>query len=135
LLEQVAGRVGTGIIAQVRGAVVSIQRELAARKPVVRIAFGDNFTVIDKLLAAEIVPYLPQLHTINAFSFRSLFQAVIIYFMFCRFGDFTKLTDKEFDDKGDHIRITYLTRKNDQMGVRSCNSDETRLFDMPGASN
>jgi integrase len=126
LLEQVAGRVGTGLTTQVRGAVVSIQRELAAKKPAVRKAVGYDFSVIDKLMAAEILPHLPQLHTINAFSFRSLFRAVIIYFTFCRFGDFTKLTDKEFDDKGDHIRITFLTRKNDQMGDNSVHVIPTR---------
>jgi hypothetical protein len=44
---------------------------------------------------------------------------VVIYFTFCRFGDFTKLTDKEFTDGGDHIKVVFLTRKNDQMGDNS----------------
>jgi hypothetical protein len=37
----------------------------------------------------------------------------------CRFADFAKLTDREFKDGGDHIKITFLTRKNDQHGDNS----------------
>jgi hypothetical protein len=40
-------------------------------------------------------------------------------FQFCRFGDFTKLTDREFTDGGDHIKVVFLTRKNYQMGDNS----------------
>jgi hypothetical protein len=109
LLEQVSGRAGTGLTGQVRAAILSIQREMAARKPAVKKAVGYDFTVINKLVAEELVPHLPNIHTANVFSFRSLFRAVVKYFTFCRFGDFSKLTDMEFEDGGDHIKVTFLT--------------------------
>jgi hypothetical protein len=98
---------------------MSIQRDMAASKPAVKKAVGYDFTVINQLLSAELVPHLSNIHKVNVFSFRSLFRAVVIYFTFCRFGDFTKLTDKEFEDGGDHIKVTFLTRKNYQMGDNS----------------
>jgi hypothetical protein len=60
-----------------------------------------------------------KLYQLNPFTFRSLFRAIIIYFTFCRFADFTKLTDKQFTDGGDFIKIVFLTRKNDQLGNNS----------------
>jgi hypothetical protein len=50
---------------------------------------------------------------------QSLFWATIIYFTMCRFADFAKLTDRDFQDMGDAIRITFLTCKNDQHGDNS----------------
>jgi hypothetical protein len=46
----------------------------------------------------------------------------------------TELTDKEFQDRGDHIRVTFLTRKNYQMGNNSVHVIQAGLPSMPCAA-
>ncbi len=56
---------------------------------------------------------MSMLHVIvlNLFTFRSLFRAITIYFTFCRFADFSKLTDKQFTDRGDFTKNSFSYQK------------------------
>ncbi len=69
---------------QARATVLSIQRDIAAKRP----AVGYDFTVINILVAAELVTHLPHIHTANALSFWSLSIAVVIYLAFFRCRSF-----------------------------------------------
>jgi ABC-type transporter Mla maintaining outer membrane lipid asymmetry permease subunit MlaE len=51
LLKKVAGRIGTGLTAQVGVVVLSVQSELEAKKPLVCKAEGYDFKVINGLMA------------------------------------------------------------------------------------
>ena len=53
---------------------------------------------------------------INAFAFRSIVRAVIIYYTFCRFDDYSRLKDSHLTDKGSYIDINFERSKNDQYG-------------------
>jgi len=119
LLEVITGREGTALSRSVRDATEAIQRHFSATKPAVRKATGLPFEIINDLLIKEVAPFLHEPWYVNAYHFRSLFRAVVVYFTFCRFDDFAKLTDKEFEDCGNSVKITFLTRKNDQMGDNS----------------
>jgi hypothetical protein len=103
----------------VKSAVYSVQRYYEQRKPAVKKAKKLDYLVVNHLIELEILPHTRRPHKIDVIHFRSLFRATIIYFTMCRFADFSKLTDREFTDGGDHIKITFLTRKNDQHGDNS----------------
>ena len=62
---------------------------------------------------------LDESHKIEASHFRSWFRAVIIYCTLCRFDEFSRLQDRHFTDKGDHVEIVFERRKNDQFGDNS----------------
>jgi hypothetical protein len=119
LLESVSDRTGTGVTKTVRDAIDAIERNFADTKPAVRKAKGYAYEVIDHLLRVEVAPHMKQPYRINVFHFRALFRAIVIYFTFCRYEDFSRLTDKEFQDGGTYIKITFLKRKNDQYGDNS----------------
>jgi hypothetical protein len=119
MIEKVTGRGSSAITDQVRSAVYSVQRHLEQRKPAVKKARPLDYLVVNRLIELEILPYVRRPHSIDPIHFRSLFRATIIYFTMCRFADFAKLTDRDFQDMGDAIKITFLTRKNDQHGDNS----------------
>jgi len=119
LLETILGRKDTGLSALVRDGALAIQREMALHKPPVRKATGYSYEVVQHLLQMEVQPHLKQPYRINPFHFRSLFRAVIVFFTFCRFADFVKLTDADFRDHGSYIRVVFRVRKNDQQGENS----------------
>jgi hypothetical protein len=103
----------------VKDAVEAIVREYAEMKPAVKKVQGYSFEVVDHLMDIEIAPYIKQPYRINVYHFRSLFRGVVVFFTLCWYADFTKLTDKEFQDCGSYIKITFLTQKNDQFGDNS----------------
>ncbi len=119
MVEKVTGRADTVLSDHVRSAVYSVQRFYEQRKPAVRKAKKLDILVVNHLIELEILPHIRRPHNIDPIHFRSLFKATIIYFTMCRFADFAKLTDREFQDGGDHIKVTFLTRKNDQHGDNS----------------
>ncbi len=51
---------------------------------------------------------------IDAFHFRSLVRAAVIYFTLCRIDDFKRLTDKEVTDEDSYIKLVFTHSKNDQ---------------------
>jgi hypothetical protein len=119
MVEKVTGRSSTVLSDHVRSAVYSVQRHYEQNKPAVKKAKKLDYLVVNHLIELEVLPHVRRPHNIEAVHFRSLFRATIIYFTMCRFADFAKLTDREFQDGGDHIKITFLTRKNDQHGDNS----------------
>jgi hypothetical protein len=119
LLECVSDRQDTGLTTLVRNSLEALQRDLASKKPAVRKAKEYGFPVLNQLMRAEILPHIQQPYGINVYHFRSVFRATVMYFTFCRFADFDKLTDADFEDCGTFIKITFRTRKNDQMGDNS----------------
>jgi hypothetical protein len=119
MVEKVTGREQSVLTDHVKSAVYSVQRYYEQRKPAVKKAKKLDYLVVNHLIELEILPHTRRPHKIDVIHFRSLFRATIIYFTMCRFADFSKLTDREFTDGGDHIKITFLTRKNDQHGDNS----------------
>ena len=119
LLEEVLGAEKTALTGVVRQAVSGIKRELARTRGVVKKATGYSFQIIQYLVEKEVVPFWGEPHKINATHFRSLFRAVIIYCTLCRFDEFSRLQDKHFADKGDHVEVVFERRKNDQFGDNS----------------
>ena len=119
LLEAVLGVTTSAITGVVQQAVTAIKRELAATRGIVKKATGYSYTVISTLVAAEIAPFWAELHKIDAGHFRSILRAVIIYCTFCRFDEFSRLTDTNFIDMGDYIHVIFERRKNDQFGDNS----------------
>jgi len=119
MLEKVTGCEDSALSEHLRSAVYSVQRYYEQRKPAVKKAQPLDFTVVNTLIALEILPFVDSPDEIDPFHFRTLFRATVTYFTACRFADFAKLTDKEFEFNGDTIRITFLTRKNDQHGKNS----------------
>ena len=106
----------TGVVRQ---AVSGIKRELARTWGVVKKAMGYSFQIIQYLVEKEIVPFWDEPHRIEASHFRSLFRAVIIYCTLCRFDEFSRLQDRHFMDKGDHVEMVFERRKNDHFGNNS----------------
>jgi hypothetical protein len=130
MVEKVTGREQSVLTDHVKSAVYSVQRYYEQRKPAVKKAKKLDYLVVNHLIELEILPHIRRPHNIEMVHFRSLFRATIIYFMMCRFADFAKLTDCEFTDGGDHIKFTFLTRKND-----THNTDESGLCGMPGKTD
>ena len=119
LLEAVLGVTTSAITGVVQQAVTAIKRDLAATRGIVKKATGYSYTVISTLVAAEIAPFWAELHKIDAGHFQSILRAVIIYCTFCRFDEFSRLTDTNFIDMGDYIHVIFERRKNDQFGDNS----------------
>ncbi len=74
-------------------------------------------TFID-LIEKEVVTHADTPDRIDAFHFRSLVRAAVIYFSLCRFDDFKRLTDKEVTDEGSYIKV-FTHSKYDQFGDNS----------------
>jgi hypothetical protein len=119
LLESVLDVEHTALSPLVRGAVSGIKRELAKNRGIVKKATGYSFSIIRDLIEKEVLPHTDHLERIDPFHFRSLVRAVIIYFTFCRFDDFSRLTDREITDEGTYIKIIFCRSKNDQFGDNS----------------
>ena len=60
------------------------------------------------------MPHADKPDRIDAFHFRSLVRAAVIYFSLCRFDDFKRLTDKEVTDEDSYIKLVFTHSKNDQ---------------------
>jgi len=125
-LQVISGRQDSAITCTFRAAVEAVQRDMAARKPPVKKAKGISFRIINVLLQQEVAPHMDQTYRINPYHFRSLFRGVVCFFTLARFEDFSKLTDADFQDNGDHILVTYKTRKNDQFGDNSAHAIPVR---------
>ena len=119
LLEKVLDRPNSVLTEQVHGAVNSVIRELAKSRGIVKKATGYSFNVIKDLIGQEVLPFEHEPHKINAFHFRAIFRAVVIYCTFCRFDDFQRLTTSDFSDQGEYIHIVFEHSKNDQIGDNS----------------
>ena len=99
--------------------MAGIKRELAQNRGMVKKATGYHIDVIRDLVQQEILPFLEEPGQINAIHFRSIIRAEIIYFTLCRFDEYSRLTDANVTDGGDHIKIIFEHRKNDQWGDNS----------------
>jgi hypothetical protein len=119
LLEVMLDAEVTALTPQTCAAVDGIRRQLAKSRGIVKKATGYSFAVITELIDREVMPYLDNPGLINAFHFRSLVRAVVIYFTFCRFDDYSRLTDREVTDEGTYIKIIFCRSKNDQYGDNS----------------
>jgi hypothetical protein len=119
LLEKVLDVEKTAITAGVQSAAGAIRRERAKTRGIVKKATGFPFPVIEDLIKREVEPYERVPEKIDVFAFRAIMRAVIIYFTFCRFDDYRRLTDADFSDGGSHIRIVFEKSKNDQYGDNS----------------
>ena len=62
----------------------------------------------------EVYPFELELYKINSSNFRAIFRAIFIYFTFCRFSDFSILTDRDFTDHGHFVEVVFKKSKNDQ---------------------
>jgi hypothetical protein len=119
LLEKVLDVEKTALTLAVRAAVSGIKRELAKHRGIVKKATGYSFSIIRDLISKEVLPHKDNLERIDAGHFRSLFRAIIIYFTFCRFDEFSRLTDREVTDEGTYISIIFCRSKNHQFGDNS----------------
>ena len=119
LLENVLDVEKSVISPQVRTAVGSIKRELAKNRGIVKKATGYSFHIIQDLIQKEVVPFARSPEKIDAFALRSLVRATVIYFTFCRFDDFKRLTEADVTDQGTYIKIIFERSKNDQFGDNS----------------
>ncbi len=119
MVEKVTGREQSVLTDHVKSAVYSVQPYYEQRKSAVKKAKKLDYLVVNHLIELEILPHTRRLHKIDVLHFHWLFRTTIIYFTMCRFADFAKQTDREFTDGGDHIKITFLTRKNYQHGDNS----------------
>ncbi len=133
LLEQVLGTEVTALNKVVRNGVTAIKRELGEHRGIVKKATGYSYTVIRVLIEKEILPHTENVHLIEAQHFRSIFRAIIVYFTFCRFDDFSRLTDKHFVDGGNHVIVIFEKSKNDQFGdnSRSVIMERNGVLDCP----
>jgi len=119
LLETVVDAEQTALTPAVRAAASAIKRELAKDRGIVKKAIGYDFRVIEDLIKKEVGPHVRTPEAIDAFAFRALVRASVIYFTFCRFDDFKRLRDTDVQDKGTHIEIVFERSKNDQFGDNS----------------
>ena len=107
LLESISGRPDTGLTDTVRDSVNAIQRKLAASKPAVKKATGFTYSVFNSIIEKELLPWMDRMGGVNPYHFRSLFRATVIYFTVFRFEDFANLTDKDFEDCGEYIKVIF----------------------------
>lgn len=119
LLESMLDVEQTALSPVVRAAVSGIKRELAKHRGIVKKATGYSYETIKDLLRKEVLVHAENPERIDAFHFRSLVRAVIIYFTFCRFDDYSRLTDQTVTDEGTYIKLIFLRSKNDQFGDNS----------------
>ncbi len=116
MVEKVTGRSSTVLSDHVRSAVYSVQRHYKQTEPAVKKAKKLDYWVVNHLIELQILLHVRRPHNIEVVvHFRSLFQATIIYFTMCRLADFAKLTDRDFDDRGDYINITFSPEKTTNM--------------------
>jgi len=119
LLEKVLDVTQTALTPIVRCAVEGVKRDLAKRRGVVKKATGYSWAIFADIIQKEILAFGDTPERIDAFAFRSLVRATIIYFTLCRFADYHDLTDSEVTDGGHYIKIVFLRSKNDQFGDNS----------------
>jgi hypothetical protein len=119
LLETVLDVEYTELSPQVCGAANSLRRERAKTRGIVKKATGYSYIIISDLIQREVLVHEDNLERVDAFNFRSLVRAVIIYFTFCRFDDYSRITDREVTDEGTYIKIIFCRSKNDQFGDNS----------------
>ena len=119
LLEKILDVEVSQISPQVKVAVGGVKRELAKSRGIVKKATGYAYTVIQDLIRKEVSPFARVPEGIDAAAFRSLVRATVIYFTFCRFDDYKRLTDKDVTDEGSFIKIVFERSKNDQFGDNS----------------
>jgi len=103
----------------VRCAVEGIKRKKGQERGIVKKATGYSWLIFVDLIQKEVVPHLDNPGRIDAFHFRSLVRAAVIYFTLCRFDDYQRLTDREVTDEGTYIKLIFLRSKNDQFGDNS----------------
>ncbi len=102
-----------------RAAANSAKRVLAQSRGIVKKAVGYSIEVVKALIRAEILPHWQNPERIDAFAFRSIVRAVVIYHTLCRFDDFARLRDMDFEDKGTYINVIFERSKNNQWGDNS----------------
>ena len=104
----------TALTICVTSMVNSFKRQLCQRKQ--KVKKGSPFPIDIFWLMAEREVYLfeLELYKINSSNFRAIFRAIFIYFTFCRFSDFSILTDRDFTDHGHFIEVVFKKSKNDQ---------------------
>ena len=94
--------------------LASFKCKLCKNKTPVKKGFLFPIDYFKPIIEQEILPFINSPGKINVVNFRSLFQAIIIYFTFCRFDDFHDLQDQDFIDHDDFIEIVFRKSKNDQ---------------------
>ena len=113
-LELVLDIKHSAVTETVKIAVNNIKRKSAAsRKPVKKATLFD-IHILNDLIVKTIIPHEFELYKINSSEFRAIVRAIIIYYSFCRFSDYTLLLDTDLDDQGSHIVINFKKSKNDQ---------------------
>jgi hypothetical protein len=100
-------------------AVERVKRQRVKERGDVKKATGYSWAIFVDLIEKEVVTHADTPDRIDAFHFRSLVRAAVIYFTLCRFDDFKRLTDKEVTDVGSYIKLVFTHSKNDQFGENS----------------
>ncbi len=100
-------------------AVEGVKWQQVKERGIVKKATGYSWAIFVDLIEKEVVPHADTPDRVDAFHFRPLVRAAVIYFTLCRFDDFKRLTDKEVTDEGSYIKPVFTHSKNDQFGDNS----------------
>ena len=104
----------TALTIRVTSMVNSFKRQLCQRKQKVKKGSPFPIDIFWLMAEREVYPFELELYKINSSNFRAIFRAIFIYFTFCRFSDFSILTDRDFRDHGHFIEVVFKKSKNDQ---------------------
>jgi len=116
LVEKLSGREDTAFSELADTLLGAAKRCAAERKPAVNKAALLPMDIL-KLMFVKVLGGMrcTDESKIDLADLRTLTRITVVYYTFCRFNCFHQLQARDFEDKGDSIRITFRSAKNDQM--------------------
>jgi len=92
------------------------KRKAAEKRPVVQKAGTLPGDILKEMYKKVMGSYVEgEKKSVDPVHLRTLVRCTVVYFTFCRFSCFQQLQAKDFEDRGDCIRIVFKGAKNDQM--------------------